>query len=124
MANKVHPESCFGCRFALEFQDKPRTGEQVRCGKAEQLFGTDLKGKKRWVDVRKGKNGDYLKAKCGTFEPFTGDDSRSPDVEEPAQKVKKLCGKCNGSGNVKVKFINSYEYMNCHACGGQGSIVE
>jgi hypothetical protein len=119
---KIHPESCMGCRFAIEHRDHMRNGEQVRCAKAEQLFGDNIKGGKRWVSIRKGKNGDHLKSKCGTFEPFIGDSSTQKSTE-PQRKVKRLCAGCNGSGQKKVKFMNGFEHMKCYDCDGQGSVI-
>jgi hypothetical protein len=109
--------NCYECRFALEAKTHPRTGEQVRCAKAQELFGGE-----RWVDVRRSeKTGKLLKAKCGTFEPFQGDSSRAPDTEPP-QRVKKLCKPCNGSGKVAVIFVSGKEHMKCHHCDGKGKV--
>jgi ribosomal protein L37AE/L43A len=116
-------QSCYGCKFALEARDLPRQGEQVRCAKAEELFGTDLKGGKRWVDVRRSeKTGKLLKPKCGTYEPFTGDDSVTT-VEEPEKEtVKVSCHYCKGSGKKKVRIGTHSEVWNCHHCNGKGSV--
>jgi DnaJ-class molecular chaperone len=103
-------KNCFGCRFAKEARNHVRNGQEVRCGKAEELFGGT-----RWVKV-------LPEAKCGTFESFQGDDSRAPDKEAP-QKVKKVCGHCKGS--TQVRMINIYdkvELVKCHVCNGKGSI--
>lgn len=110
--------NCYGCRFALEARNHPRLGEQVRCAKAQELFGGE-----RWVDVRRSeKTGRLLKAKCGTFEPFVGDSSRAPDPEKPARQVVKTCPSCKGSGRVIIKFVSGSEAMKCHKCKGKGKI--
>ncbi|AYP68749.1 hypothetical protein BpsS36_00043 [Bacillus phage vB_BpsS-36] len=110
-------KSCYGCRFALEGRNHVREGEQVRCGKAEQLFGGE-----RWVTVRKSKRGHYLKSKCGRFEAFQGDDSTAPDLQRLKKKSKKRCRKCQGSGKLTVTFVNGPESMKCHNCKGAGSL--
>ena len=114
---KIHEQSCYGCRFALEARNHVRHGEQVRCAKAEELFGGE-----RWVGVRIGKNGDILKSKCGRFEPFVGDSSRAPDNEKPKEKLMRACDSCKGSGRVIIKFVNSTEVMKCYKCQGKGMV--
>jgi hypothetical protein len=113
---KCHEQSCYGCRFALEARNHVRLGEQVRCAKAEELFGGE-----RWVNVRKGKTGDILKSKCGEFQPFVGDDSTAPDPK-PQPKVMAVCDSCKGSGKLIIQFAHSREAMKCYKCKGKGKV--
>jgi hypothetical protein len=107
---------CYGCKFAMEARNLPRKGEQVRCGKAEELFGGE-----RWVDVRRSeKTGKLLKAKCGEFQPFIGDESVTPEPDKPKKTV--VCEKCSGSGQQKFKFINDYKFIRCSQCEGKGKV--
>lgn len=97
---------CFGCRFALGL--KPN-GKQMRCAKAEQLFGGT-----RWVDV-------LPESKCGKFEPFVGDDSRAPS--QPPNKIKKKCAKCLGMKTKRYRSLKGgYEWIKCPYCDGKGEI--
>lgn len=109
-------ESCYGCRFALESRAHRREGEQVKCAKAGELFGGE-----RWVNVRKGKKGQYLKSNCGEFQAFQGDDSTAPDPSKKA-RIKRRCGKCQGAGRLHVTFIDKQESMKCYECKGAGNI--
>jgi hypothetical protein len=113
--------NCYGCKFALEARNQPRTGEQVRCAKAEELFGTkNIKGGERWVDVRRSeKTGKLLKSKCGTYEPFQGD-SEVTEEEDPVEKILTTCYECNGTGQKKISFLNGYQFMECWDCKGFG----
>jgi hypothetical protein len=111
-------QNCYGCRFALEARNHVRQGEQVRCSKAEELFGGE-----RWVNVRRSeKTGRLLKPKCGQFQDFVGDSSRAPDPEKLARKVMKTCESCKGSGRVIIQFVSSTEAMRCHKCKGKGKV--
>lgn len=110
---KVHDQSCYGCRFALEARNLPRHGEQVRCQVAEELFGGT-----RWVNVRKGKNSDILKSKCGKFEPFQKDDSIAPEPK----KEQVTCKTCKGKGRVTISFMSGSQLMKCHKCKGTGKV--
>jgi hypothetical protein len=116
-------QNCYGCRFAIEARNHPRHGEQVRCAKAEEMFGL-VKGKDpRWVDVRRSeKTRKLLKPKCGQFQDFIGDNSRAPDPEKPARKVVRKCPSCQGSGRVLIQFVSGTEAMKCHKCKGEGKI--
>lgn len=110
---RVHEESCYGCRYAIEARNLPRHGEQVRCKMAEELFGGE-----RWVNVRKGKNGDILKSKCGKFEQFQGDNSTAPEPK----KEQKTCETCKGRGQIKISFLSGDKFMKCHTCEGTGKV--
>lgn len=110
-------QNCYGCRFALEARNHVRNGEQVRCAKAEEMFGGE-----RWVNVRRSeKTGKLLKPKCKQFQPFVGDTSRAPDPK-PKRQVVKTCSSCKGSGRVIIKFMSGNEAMMCHKCKGKGKI--
>jgi hypothetical protein len=116
-------QNCYGCRFAIEARNHPRHGEQVRCLKAEELFGRTKKDEPRWVDVRRSeKTGKLLKPKCGQFQPFVGDDSTAPDPEKMKRKVTRMCDSCRGSGRVIIKFVSGTEAMKCHKCKGKGKV--
>lgn len=106
-------KDCYSCKFAVEARNLPRTGEQVRCARAEELFGGE-----RWVDVRKGKKGQLLQAKCGEFQSFQGSEDRHPEPPKPTV----LCDKCDGKGQKKVKFVNEYKYVKCPKCDGVGKV--
>jgi hypothetical protein len=109
---------CYGCKFAKEARDLPRQGEQVKCAKAEELFGGE-----RWVDVRRSKKtGKLLKAKCGEFQPFIGDQDMTPEETPEKSKARRTCSQCNGTGQQKIKFINDFKYMNCTKCDGEGNV--
>jgi hypothetical protein len=111
-------QNCYGCRFALEARNHVRHGEQVRCAKAEELFGGE-----RWVNVRRSeKTGRLLKPKCGQFQEFVGDNSRVPDHEKPARKVMKACQSCKGSGMTKIQFVSGAVVVKCYKCKGKGKI--
>lgn len=92
-------QNCYGCKYALEARNLPRYGQQVRCQKAEELFGG-----KRWVNVN-------LTGfpKCGEFEPFTGNTSVTCDL-------------CRGTGQIGIKLVSKVEPMKCHKCSGKGVI--
>lgn len=94
-------KNCFGCRFALESREYK--GE-IRCAKAEQLFGG-----KRWVQFKEV-------ATCGNFEPFQGDESRAPDLPEETPEVKIVCNTCKGTGYVMVPFVFKSERTKCPHC--------
>lgn len=112
--------NCYGCRFAIDQRDHVREGEQVRCAKAEELFGTNLKGGKRWVDVRRSeKTGKLLKAKCGTFESITPADFQS-DAPEVATKAQACCPVCKGSGLRSYKVGELTNQSKCYKCQGKG----
>lgn len=116
--------NCYGCKHAIEQRDHIREGEQVRCAMAEKLFGTDLKGGKRWVDVRRSKKtGKLLNAKCGTFDEITPQDFE----EAPAQKVvvkagSRSCPICKGSGMSNYKVSEVTMRSKCNRCNGKGEI--
>lgn len=111
--------NCYECKFALQARKHPRKGEQVQCKRAEELFGGE-----RWVDVRKGKKGQLLKAKCGEFKSFIGDTSEAPDTKKtkPAKR-KQPCQKCGGTGKIKITVFANEELMRCSTCGGAGSVT-
>lgn len=118
-------KDCLNCIFALEHREHIREGEQVRCGKAEELFGTQIKGGKRWVNVLKSEQtGKVLKAKCGQFKPLVGDDFSADSVKTVSQtaKVNKVCSKCHGAGMVNVKVMARTEAVKCNLCNGKGKI--
>lgn len=102
----------------MEARNHVRHGEQVRCQKAEELFGGE-----RWVNVRRSeKTGKLLKPKCGQFQDFIGDNSRAPDPEKPKRKIVRTCDSCKGSGKVMIKFISGIEAMKYHKCNGKGKV--
>jgi hypothetical protein len=110
--------NCYGCRFAREARELPRQGEQVRCAKAEELFGGT-----RWVNVRRSdKTGKLLKSKCGTYEPFTGDDSVEPELMGQKPTSKKPCANCSGTGKQKIRFIDGFKSVACTKCEGKGNV--
>lgn len=114
--------NCYSCKFAMEHRKHIRLGEQMRCAKAEELFGTDnIKGGQRWVDIIKsGKTGEPLKAKCGQYEPI----EIAPEtfkITEP-KKVKVVCKHCLGNGKVNVKVMSGTQRVNCRFCEGKGRV--
>lgn len=118
-------KSCLTCRFAIEHRNHIREGEQVRCGKAEELFGTQLKGGKRWVNVQKSLKGNVINSKCGTWEHILdGDFVVTPDqpVKLQVAKASKYCPKCGGAGKVSVKIMNENKIATCHSCQGTGRV--
>jgi len=111
-------KNCYDCKFALRARHKIRTGEQVRCEKAEELFGGE-----RWVDVRRSeKTGKLLNSKCGTFEHFKGDEELTP--EPTVETVKVACKRCNGSGKIRVKVMDRNEQTKCTNCNGEGKVTQ
>lgn len=111
-------QNCYDCKFALEARKHVRQGEQVRCMKAEEMFGGE-----RWVNVRRSeKTGKLLKVKCGQFQPFVGDETRHPDPEKPKRQVVRTCDSCKGLGRVQIKFLSGTEAMKCYKCKGKGKI--
>jgi hypothetical protein len=104
-------KNCYACRFALEARNHHRHGEQVRCKKAEELFGGV-----HWVNILE-------ESRCGMFEPFIGDNSRAPDPEQNQPKVKATCNTCRGSGKARVLFIDEVVFIKCHRCGGKGYVI-
>lgn len=110
---KLHSKSCYGCKFAVEFRDHIRHGEQVRCGWAEEEFGGT-----RWVDVRKGVNGDVLKSKCGQFKSFLEDGELFPETPKEYEP----CKTCTGSGSVKIKYLYYEKLEECKKCKGTGEV--
>lgn len=112
-------KNCYDCVFAKEARNLPRTGEQVRCAKAEELFGTNIKGGKRWVDVRKSeKTGKILNSKCGTFEAFQGNEDVAPEVPKETTQ----CLHCKGEGKVQVKVMAESYLATCSKCNGAGKV--
>jgi hypothetical protein len=106
----MEEKNCFGCRFALGYKDYKG---QVRCGKAEELFGGE-----RWVNFKEV-------ATCGTYEPAKGDETVHAEPEEPKKEVVKVfCTTCAGTGRVSIQFVDKQENMNCHICKGKGNIVQ
>lgn len=121
-------KSCLTCRFAMEHRDHVRLGEQVRCGKAEELFGTHLKGGKRWVNVQKSpKTDNVVNSKCGTWEHIL-DGEFAVGKPEPAKlavaKVHqgKYCPRCGGAGKLTVKVMAESKLTNCQMCQGTGRV--
>jgi hypothetical protein len=115
---KLHEKSCYGCKYAIEARDHMRKGEQVRCKVAEELFGGT-----RWVNIRTGKNGDVLKSKCGEFEPFQGDETKTPDPKDETQVeiITDICDTCNGAGKLVLSFgTGQRKHMSCKKCDGKG----
>jgi len=113
--------NCYGCKFALGARNHVRYGEQVRCQKAEELFGTDVKGGERWVDVKRSeKTGKLLKAKCGEFQPFVGDTSEVT-VTAPTLETQ-ICETCKGTGEVIIRFTEKSKAMKCNKCNGMGEV--
>lgn len=70
---------------------------------AEYLFGGE-----RWVTALE-------ESKCGTFDPFQGDETR-----EPRERVE--CFKCNGAGFVGFQFLHGVEMYDCTECDGSGEL--
>lgn len=110
---QVSERSCYGCKFALEASTHPRHGEQVRCMKAEELFGGT-----RWVNVMQDNEGNITESQCGTFEPFYGDDSEAP--EPPKEMV--TCKTCNGKGSKMIQFMEGPKFEDCVRCKGTGKV--
>jgi DnaJ-class molecular chaperone len=104
-------KNCYDCRFALKARRHFRHGEQVRCKKAEELFGGE-----RWVNI-------LPESKCGMFEDFVGDDSRAPEPTALVPKVKAKCNLCKGSGKARIQFMDEVEFVKCHRCDGKGEII-
>lgn len=101
--------NCYDCKFAREAREHFRYGEQVRCTKAEELFGGT-----RWVDVLE-------ESKCGTFESFEGD--TEVGFSELDFK-KKLCPRCRGGRTQVVARKPKLIEADCHYCHGKGWIPE
>ena len=119
-------KNCDTCKFALEHRNHVRLGEQVRCGKAEELFGVHgMKDGKRWVNVLKSpKTGNVINAKCGTYEsaldePLT---AQMPVKLVPASTIKKVCSVCHGTGKVMVRMNFQNQMGECHTCKGAGRV--
>jgi hypothetical protein len=114
---KTLKPSCSNCKFAKDFRNHVRQGEQVQCGKAEELFGGE-----RWVDIRKGKNGQDLKPKCGEHEEFAVEDiiKVKPRNSAPKGNALRKCGACNGAGQIRVKVLVGYSMKVCTTCNGKG----
>jgi len=109
--------TCYDCAFAVMARVHVRDGEQVRCLKAEELFGGE-----RWVNVRRSeKTGKLLKPKCKQFRPFIGDTTRYPDKNAP-RRYRKTCDICSGKGTITVSFMDGTELMRCYKCNGKGKI--
>lgn len=120
-------KNCYDCKYAIASRDLPRQGEQVRCAMAEELFGTkNIKGGERWVNVRKSeKTGKLLNSKCGTFEPFIGDESQAPEVELPEDVTLSIeCSTCRGTGKMNVRIMMENQSVECTSCQGKGSIPQ
>ncbi|AGE60811.1 hypothetical protein I907_gp47 [Bacillus phage Eoghan] len=112
--------SCYHCKHAKDFKDLPRTGEQVRCAKAEEMFGGE-----RWVDVRRSeKTGKLLKPKCGQYENAAEEIlsmSRSQSASFIAKKMPLIkCTNCHGKGKLIVNVGGTREYSTCGKCHGRG----
>lgn len=99
--------NCYGCRFAIQSREHFRHGNQVKCLKAETLFGGE-----RWVNVLE-------ESKCGHYEPFVGDDSTAPELAAP--KVVTNCNNCNGTGKITIWKMNQRTVVNCSKCDGKGT---
>jgi DnaJ-class molecular chaperone len=104
-------KNCYGCRFAIGARNHHRYGEQVRCKKAEELFGGE-----RWVDVLE-------ESKCGYYEDFVGDTSKAPDPEETRPKARAVCNLCKGTGRVRIQLMDEVGFVKCHKCDGKGHIT-
>jgi len=112
--------SCYHCKFAKDFKDMPRTGEQARCAKAEEMFGGE-----RWVDVRRSeKTGKLLKPKCGQYESAAEEIlsmKRSDILKLSTKKVPLIkCASCHGKGKLVVNIGGTREYTTCDRCHGRG----
>jgi hypothetical protein len=103
-------KNCFNCKFAVE--DHSYKG-QVRCAKAEELFGG-----KRLVEAKEV-------ATCGTWESLVDelietDFKVATPVEDMVVSLKVSCSVCNGKGVVIAKLLSGTKSVTCHKCNGGG----
>jgi hypothetical protein len=103
-------KNCFNCKFAVE--DHTYKG-QVRCAKAEELFGG-----KRLVEAKEV-------ATCGVWESVVDQLIENDFMVEGEEKVVSqvnVCTVCKGKGVLVTQLMHSTKTVDCHKCKGSGQV--